>query len=393
MTSSEKITYFAKTNHRSSFIPFGVKQADRLSHTYVIGKTGTGKTTLLETKISQDINANRGVTLIDPHGDLIDRVFNHILSHRKKDLIYFDIPSTQNKWGYNPLKRVSYDKRPLVASGILEILKKQFDSRSWGVKMEHILRNVLLTLLDQPEADFSYIPRLLQDKSYRKTALENVTNSSVKEFWLNEYDKYPPYFRASSIAPIQNKIGAFLSNHIIKSVLINPTKEIKLRKIIDENKILLVNLSKGRIGEDTANLLGGLLISSLGLAAFSRADTSEHTRTPHMLYVDEFQNFTVLSLINMMSELRKYKVGMILANQYLYQLDKDIREAVLGNVGTLISFRVGPNDARYLAKEFYPIFRQEDIINLPNFSIYLKLMINGSPSKPFSADTLLPTDI
>ena len=215
----------------------------------------------------------------------------------------------------------------------------------------------------------------------------------MKEFWLNEYDKYPPYFRASSIAPIQNKIGAFLSNHIIKSVLINPTKEIKLRKIIDENKILLVNLSKGRIGEDTANLLGGLLISSLGLAAFSRADTSEHTRTPHMLYVDEFQNFTVLSLINMMSELRKYKVGMILANQYLYQLDKDIREAVLGNVGTLISFRVGPNDARYLAKEFYPIFRQEDIINLPNFSIYLKLMINGSPSKPFSADTLLPTDI
>lgn len=360
---------------------------------YIVGKTGTGKTTLLETQIIQDIQSGRGLTLIDPHGDLVEKIYQNIPENRKSDVVYMNIPSKDNLWGYNPLKRVSKEKRPLVASGIIEILKKQFDSKSWGVKMEHILRNILLTLLDQPQSDFSDIPRLLNDKSYRKSAIQNITNSSVKDFWIQEYDKYPPYFRASAIAPIQNKIGAFLANHIIKSVLVKPEKEILLRKIIDENKVLLVNLCKGMIGEDTSHLLGGLLITSLGLSAFSRANIPEKERLNHMIYVDEFQNFTTLSLINMLSELRKYKVGMILSNQYLHQLDKDILESVIGNVGTIISFRLGPNDAKYMAQEFYPVFKQEDIINLPNYAIYLKLMIDGVPSKPFSAVTILKEEV
>ncbi|SDP80630.1 type IV secretory system conjugative DNA transfer family protein [Desulforhopalus singaporensis] len=393
MKTKNEISFFAKTNHRNSNQPFGIKQTDRISHTYIIGKTGTGKTTLLETKITQDIQSGRGLALIDPHGDLVENIYQNIPESRRNDVVYINVPDSSNSWGYNPLKRVSIAKRPLVASGILEIFKKQFDSSSWGVRMEHILRNVLLTLLDQPRADFSCIPHILNDKAYRKEAIQCVTNISVKEFWTDEYEKYPVYLRANAIAPIQNKIGAFLANPTVKRILVQPKKEIHVRHIMDKKKILLLNLSKGIIGEDAAHLLGGLLLTSAGLAAFSRADTVEEDRIPFMMYVDEFQNFSTLSLINMLSELRKYKVGLILANQYLHQLEKDIREAVLGNVGTIISFRLGPHDARYMAQEFYPTFNQEDIVNLPNYMIYLKLMIDGMPSKPFSANSLRKEDL
>lgn len=385
----ESISYFAKTDFRNANQKFGIKQNDRLSHMYIIGKTGTGKTTLLETMIYQDIQQGRGMAYIDPHGDSAERVRRSIPEHMKDRLIYLDIPNIDSPWGYNPLKSVPYLKRPLVASGILEIFKKLYDGRSWGVRMEHIFRNVLLTLLDQPKTDFTDIPRILLDKSYRQTASKNIVNPSVREFWLNEYEKYPHILRANAIAPIQNKIGGFLSNPIIKRFLIGYEKEISFREIMDSGKILLVNLAKGKIGEDAAYLLGGLIITSIGLAAFSRSNIQEPSRRPFMLFVDEFQNFTTLSLINMLSELRKFKVGLILANQYLHQLEKDIREAVLGNVGTIISFRLGPADAKYMATEFYPTFKQDDLVRLPNYRVYLKLMIDGTPSKPFSSKTLI----
>ncbi len=393
MNQKSEIVFFAKTNFRNSNIHFGIKQADRLFHTYIIGKTGTGKTTLLETKVVQDIQSGRGLVLIDPHGDLVERIYQYIKKSRRNDVVYINVPDKYNQWGYNPLKKVSPEKRPLVASGILEIFKKQFDSAAWGVRMEHILRNVLLTLLDQQKSDFSLIPRILNDKEYRKESIKYVKNISVRDFWVDEYEKYPVYLRANAIAPIQNKIGAFLANPTVKSILVQPEKEIHVRQLMDQGGILLLNLSKGRIGEDAAHLLGGLFLTATGLASFSRADTKEEDRTPFMMYVDEFQNFSTLSLVNMLSELRKYKVGMILANQYLHQLDKDIREAVLGNVGTIISFRLGPNDARYMAREFYPTFNQKDIVNLPNHMIYLKLMIDGMPSKPFSANSLQKEDL
>jgi len=393
--SFNPITYFAKTNYRNKSDTFGekifgIKQADRLAHLYVIGKTGTGKTTLLENLICQDIESGKGVALIDPHGDLVDRIAKKIPKHRKDDLVYFNVPDSSQPWGYNPLKHVRADKRPLAASGLLEVFKKMWED-SWGPRMEHILRNALLALLDKPDATLPDILKMLIDDNFRKTVAFNTSNQQVKDFWLEEYPKYSFQFRANANAPIQNKVGAFLSDPNLYRILTQPEKTIPIRKIMDEGKILLVNLAKGKIGEDSSSLLGGLLVTTLGLAAFSRADIPEEERQDFYLYIDEFQNFTTLSLANMLSELRKYKIGMILAHQFLYQLEPDIRYAVLGNVGTIISFRLGPKDAAFIAKEFDPIFSATDLINLPNYNIYMKLLIDGAPSKPFSATTIKPT--
>ena len=387
MVKNQDIRYFGRTNFRNSNKIFGIDTVSRLAHTYIIGKTGTGKTTLLETLIRQDINHHTGCAFLDPHGDMVEHIAQHIPESRRKDIVYINATDPNSSWGYNPIRKVSEEKSALAASGMLEIFKKLW-SDAWGVRMEHIFRNVLLTLYAQPKATLDDIPKIFSDKSFRHTCLRNVTNSAVRDFWSDEFDKYTPRLRADAIIPIQNKVGAFLSNPIIRRTIIEPKQELSLRTAMDEGKIILINLAKGQIGEDTAHLLGGLLITALGLAAFSRAELPPPQRRPFIIYVDEFQNFTTLALVNMLSELRKYAVGMILSNQYLDQLDTEIREAVLGNIGTLISFRVGPKDARYIAREFSPVFSIDDIINLPNHHIYLKLLIDGTPSKPFSADTL-----
>lgn len=377
------ITYFAKTDFRNQQRAFGIQQADRLMHTYIIGKTGTGKSTLLHTMIMQDIKTGRGLCLLDPHGDLVSGIKNSIPPEREKDVLYFDIPDVTLKLKYNPFKRVSYEKRSLVASGIIDVFKKLW-SDAWGVKLEHILRYAILTLLDQPQATIADIPKLLLDKSFRNSAIPAIKNESVRNFWLKEFNNYNRY----DLLPVLNKIGGMLAHPAIKRVLIENPQEVSLRKAMDEKKIVLVNLSKGYIGEDVAHILGALFISSLSAAAFSRVDTSEENRTPYMVYLDEFHNFTTLSLVNMFSELRKFKVGLTLAHQYIHQLDDEIRHAVFGNIGTLISFRVGTEDAQHLVKEMLPVFELEDFINLPNYAIYLKLMIDGIPSRPFSAVTL-----
>lgn len=383
-----QINYLAQTNFRSEHKRFGIRQPDRLFHTYIIGKTGTGKTTLLFNQMKQDIEADLGFALIDPHGDLADRIVSEVPENRKDDLVVLDATDPGCEWGYNPLRRVVKEKRSLAASGIIETLKKLYDKKSWGVKMEHILRNVLLTLLDQEEADFSCIPKILLNKNYRRKCLNNLSNEAVLDFWYDEYEKYNPWQKANAIAPILNKVGAFLSNPYLSAVLISDRKQISFRSCLDQGKILIINLAKGRIGEDASMLLGGLLINSISLAAFSRSDLPEEDRKPFLVYVDEFQSFSTLSIANMLSELRKYGVGMILANQFLSQLEKEIRDSVLGNVGTIISFRLGVSDAKYMAQEFHPVFDFDDLVALPNYHIYLKLMINGSPSKPFSAKTL-----
>ena len=361
-----------------------------MAHLYAIGKTGTGKTTMLETLIRQDIESGKGVALIDPHGDLVERIADNIPEHRKDDLVYFNVPDASQPWGYNPLKHVRPDKRPLAASGLLEVFKKMWDD-SWGPRMEHIIRNSLLALLDMPDATLPDILRMLIDEDFRKTVALNTSNQQVKDFWLKEYAKYSYRYQADANAPIQNKVGAFLADPNLNRILTQPEKTIPIRKIMDEGKILLVNLAKGRIGEDSSSILGGLLVTTMGLASFSRADVPEEKRRDFYLYIDEFQNFTTLSLANMLSELRKYKIGMILAHQFLHQLDPDIRYAVLGNVGTIISFRLGPKDADFIAKEFDPKFTGTDLINLPNYHIYLKLLIDGNPSRPFSALTIANT--
>ena len=387
LSSPDPVTFFARTLFRNQRQRFGIKRNDRLSHIYVIGKTGAGKSTLLETMMLQDLGRGEGFTLLDPHGDLVERIAQAIPPQRRKDLIYFDVSDPDQPYGYNPLKRVAPDKRSLAASGILEVFHKTWGERAWGQRMEHILRNALLLLLDQPEATLADLLTLFRDETFRKNAAKNCTNRQVRDFWLLEFPKYAR-FSAEAVAPIQSKVSAFLSDPTLCRVLTTPRQPIQIRKLMDDGKILLVNLAKGKLGEDSAALLGGLLVTTIGLAAFSRADIPEKDRRAHWLYVDEFQSFTTLSLANMLSELRKYKVGMTLAHQYLHQLDPDIRHAVLGNAATLIAFRLGAPDAAYIAREFDPKFNATDVLTLPNYHIYLKLLIDGEPSKPFSATTL-----
>jgi len=385
---NKEISYFAKTNFRNNKRLFGIKQEDRAYHTYIIGKTGAGKTNLLKTKIFQDIKFDRGLCLFDIHGDLIEEIQHLLPQRRKGDVVFLNIPDKDLLLGYNPLKRVSYEKRSLVASSILESFERLSSSKSWGAKLSHILRFILLTLLDQPKADFSDILRIMRDKEYRRKCLKNVINEDVKDFWTKEFYQYTKF----DLVPIYNKIGGFLAHPAIKRVLVENKDTISLRKIMDDKKILLVNLSKGAIGSDSAYLLGSLLLSSFTSASFSRIDTLEENRVPFHLYLDEFQNYTNPSLVNMLSELRKFKVSLTLAHQYLDQLESDIKSAVLGNVGTIISFRLGAFDAQYMMKELFneyqPIFTIGDYVNLPNYHIYLKLMIDGKPSKPFSATTV-----
>ncbi len=380
-------TILGLTNAARRQVAFGIKQADRLSHTYIIGKTGTGKSTLLAAMIRQDLIHGHGCCLVDPHGDLVERIYAAVPEHRLGDVRYFNVPDRTQSYGYNPLRYVKADKRPLAASGMLEVMKKMWPD-AWGVNMEHILRNALLTLLENPGSTLADIPRLLDDKSFRRTVANRLSNEPVKRFWLLEYERYSFQKKADGAGPILNKVGAFLADPTVFKILTAPEEDLHFRQLMDEGGVLLVNLAKGQIGEDAAGLLGGLLVTTLGLAAFTRQDTPEPERRDFFLYLDEFQNFTTHSMANMTSELRKYHVGLVLAHQYLHQLDADVREAVLGNTGTMIAFRLGAHDAAYMAAEFQPAFSQLDFLRLPNYDIYLRLMIDGLPSRPFSATTL-----
>lgn len=381
------VSEFALTFGREPQRPFGIKEGDRLSHIYIIGKTGAGKSTLLRRFAQQDLIAGRGFCLVDPHGDLADQTAADAERSGRTDIINWRVPDPHSPYGYNPLRHVRHDKIPLAVAGILDAFKKLWDE-AWGVRMEHILRNALYALFDTPDALLSDILRLLSEDQYRQDVAKRITNEPVRRFWLKEYPQYSYRYRADGIAPIQNKVGAFLADPMLRRILTEPGQDLHLRQLMDAGAVLIVNLAKGEIGEDSANLLGSLLVSTLYLAAFSRAETEE--RRPFYVYLDEFQSFTTLAIANMAAELRKYGVAMTLAHQYLHQLELDVRHAVLGNAGTLICFRLGAEDATFLAKEFTPVFEMEDLLTLPNYHIYLKLMIDGAPSRPFSARTLSP---
>lgn len=390
-SSNSPITVFAQINFRRHPVVFGIRQADRRAHLYILGKTGTGKSTLLETLMLDDLKNGRGFALLDPHGDLVKKIKPQIPWSRKDEVIDFDVPDSTQSYGFNPLANVSPDKRPLAASGLIQVFKHLWQD-SWGPRLEYILRNCLLSLLDYPNADLSGILKILSDKDFRQKVLPFISNEQIKEFWIKEYDKYTERLRAEAISPIQNKVGAFLVHPILRKILLKPEKPLSLRKVMDEGKILLVNLAKGSLGEDVSNLLGSLLISRFDLAALSRANIPETDRKDYTLYLDEFHNFTTQSLVLMLSELRKYRLSLVLVNQYLTQIEAAIRDAVLGNVGTLVIFRIGAADAETLAPEFTPEFSAPDFTNLPNYHIYLKLMIDGKVSRPFSAVTLPPND-
>lgn len=383
------INYFGLVNYRNQNRKFGIKIDDRRRHVYVVGKTGMGKTTILENMVLNDIYAGHGVGLVDPHGDFAEKIIDYIPSHRINDVVYFNPADIDFPIGFNILETVRAEHKHLVASGLMGVFKKIWPD-VWSSRMEYILNNTLLALLDYPGTTLLGINRLLADDDYRKRVVANLKDPVVKAFWQNEFASYNDKYRQEAVAPIQNKIGQFLSASVIRNIVAQVKSKIDIREIMDSKKIFIMNLSKGRIGEDNSRLLGGMLITKLQLAAMERVDTPEKDRKDFFLYVDEFQNFATESFANILSEARKYRLDLTMAHQYMEQLDENVLAAVIGNVGSLLTFRVGSTDAEILAKEFAPTFVEEDLINLPKYHIYLKLMIDGIASRPFSALTLPP---
>lgn len=387
--SSPDINFFGATNFRNQNRKFGIKLDDRRRHMYVVGKTGMGKTTLLENMVLNDIYAGHGVGLVDPHGDFAEKIVNYIPAHRINDVVYFNPGDLDYPIGFNILETVRPEQKHLVTSGLMGVFKKIWPD-VWSARMEYILNNTILALIDFPGTTLLGINRMLADEEYRNRVVNNSKDPVVKAFWQTEFESYNDRYKQEAVAPIQNKIGQFLSASIIRNIVAQVKSKINIREIMDQKKIFVMNLSKGRIGEDNSRLLGGMLITRLQLAAMERVDMPEKDRKDFFLYVDEFQNFATESFANILSEARKYRLDLIMAHQYMEQLDEKVLAAVIGNVGTMVTFRVGSSDAEILAKEFIPTFVEEDLVNLPKFQVYLKLMIDGVASKPFSSTTLPP---
>jgi CxxC-x17-CxxC domain-containing protein len=389
---AKEINFFAKTNFRNSDKTFGIKIDDRRRHVYVIGKTGMGKTNLVQNMAIQDIHNGSGVAIIDPHGEFAEECLKAVPESRMNDVIYFNPADTEYPIAMNVMEQVNNEYRPLIASGLVGVFKKIW-ADSWGPRLEYLLRNAILALLEYPGATLLGVTRILVDNKYREKVLEKVTDPVIKAFWEEEFTKYNQNFAVEAIAPIQNKIGQFLSSSLIRNIVGQEKSSFSMRDIMDNQKILIMNLSKGRIGEDNSALLGAMMITKIQLSAMERVDISEADRKDFYLYVDEFQNFATESFANILSEARKYRLNLILAHQYIAQLGETVRDAVMGNVGTMITFRVGAADADFLEKEFEPIFYANDLVNLAKYNIYLKLMIDGVATTPFSAVTLSPIDI
>ncbi len=384
--SREPLTFIGETNWRDMRRHFGSRAADRRAHMYVIGKTGTGKSSLLEGMIRQDLLAGHGLALFDPHGDLAERLALWMPESRKADLIYLDVPDPTQQFGFNPLEGVSPLRRSVAANGIVEALKKIF-SEAWGVRLEYILRSALLLLLEQPEATLADVVRLFHDKDFRKEAAERSQNEHVKRFWTIEFEKLGRQ-RAEAVSPIENKLGSLLVDPFVSRILTASKSTFNPRTAMDEGKVLLVNLSKGKIGEAPAMLFGGLLVTALGLAGLGRADMPQKERRDFFIYMDEFQTFTTLALANMLAELRKYSVGLVLANQYMDQIEPEIRTAILGNAGTLVVFRVGAVDAGKLVKELRPDLEPYELTLLRNRTFWIRPLVNGESVEAFTGKTI-----
>ncbi len=387
--SNSEIAVFAQTTFRNEFKKFGIKTDDRRRHMYLIGKTGMGKSTVLENMIIDDIRAGRGVAVVDPHGDLAEKIMQYIPAERVKDVVYFNPADMEYPIAFNVVEQVEHHLQHLVASGLIGVFQKLW-ADSWGPRLEYILRNAILAILDFPGSTLLGVVRMLSDKAYRKRVVSNIKDPVVKAFWEKEFASYADKFASEAVSPIQNKVGQFLSSALMRNIVGQVKSSIDLRDIMDNGKILIMNLSKGRIGEDNSALLGAMMITKIQLAAMSRVDIPEKERRDFYLYIDEFQNFSTDSFANILSEARKYRLDLILAHQYIEQLTEKVKPAVFGNVGTMISFRVGASDAEELAKEFMPTFNEEDLVNLPKYEMYLKLMIDGITSAPFSARGLPP---
>ncbi len=394
MENPERVTYFAATDARGKLVPFGIKSKDRDRHMYVIGKTGMGKSTLLENMAIQDIRNGEGIAFLDPHGATVDRLIDYIPEERIKDVVYFAPFDLEHPIAFNVMEDVGYDKRHLVVSGLMATFKKIWED-AWSARMEYILTNTLLALLEYPDATLLGVNRMYTDKDYRTKVVDNVKDPVVKDFWTKEFANYGDRYTQEATPAIQNKIGQFTGNPLIRNIIGQPKSSFDIRTMMDQKKILIMNLSKGLVGETNMRLLGSMLTTRLFLGAMSRANlsASELAKHPHFyFYVDEFQNFANQTFAEILSESRKYKLNLIITNQYIEQMEEEVRDAVFGNVGTTVAFRVGPFDAEVLETVFMPKFLKEDVVGLDKRQIYLTLMIDGVGSAPFSAVTIPPIE-
>jgi energy-coupling factor transporter ATP-binding protein EcfA2 len=388
----KSINFFAQAEFKNKEQIFGIKEADRRKHVYIIGKTGAGKSTLIANMAIDDIRRDRGIGIVDPHGDLSEVILDYIPKRRLNDVVYLEAFDTERPFKLNVLEVHNAEQKHLVASGIIAIFSKLYGN-SWGPRLEYILRNVILTLLEIPGATMVDMLRLLSDGSYRKRVIHDIQDPVIKNFWEGEFEKMPDKLRAESVSPIQNKVGQFVTSTMVRQIIGSSKSTINLAEIMDEGKILILNLSQGKLGEDNASLLGAMIITQIQLAAMGRSYSKEEDRKDFFLYVDEFQNFATESFIKILSEARKYRLSLTLANQYVDQLEEEIQHAIFGNVGTLISFVVGAKDSLTLSKEYGEIYTEADLVSLGKFDIVLKLSVDNMTSSPFPARTLpLPSN-
>jgi type IV secretory pathway TraG/TraD family ATPase VirD4 len=388
MTHKDDVCLFAETDFRHQHRRFGILRQDRRHHVYILGKTGMGKSTLLERLICADLEAGAGLAVLDPHGDLVRRVLDYLPERRRQEVLYFDPADEQHALPFNILQDTA-SRQYLIVSGILGAFKKVWGD-SWGPRMEHIFRYALLGLLATPNATLLDVPRILLDKEFRDRTLWFVEDPQVRAFFKEEFERYAASFRQEAVSPILNKVGHFLANPALRGILGQKDNQVQFREMMDEGRVFLANLSKGALGEDSSALLGALLLSQIERVALSRVDLLEGERRDFYLFVDEFSHFATESFVGMLSEARKYGLNLTICNQFLAQLEDEMRAAIFGNVGTLIAFQVSAEDAEYLVREFTPIFTEEDLVAIPRFHVYLKLMIEGKASQPFSARTLPP---
>jgi len=388
----EGMTLLGKTNFRGANHEFGIKTLDRRRHMYIIGKTGMGKSTLLENMIFSDIQAGKGVGVVDPHGDLADAVLNFVPANRTNDVVIFNPADRDNPVAFNMMENVDPAFNTIVCSGLVGIFKKIY-ADSWGPRLEHILRNTILSLLEYPNTTMLGITRMLQDASFRKKVIRKITDPVVKAFWLNEFEMMQDRQRIEAISPILNKVGQFLASPIVRNIVGQPKSAVDLRFMMDRKKIIIVNLSKGLIGEDISSLLGSMIITKFQLDAMSRANIPEKDRTDFYLYVDEFQNFATDSFATILSEARKYRLNLTMANQYIAQMPDEVRDAVFGNVGSILSFQVGFDDAEYLSQQYSEEVLPNDLVSLNKYTAYMRLLVDGMPTKTFSLDALPPPSL
>lgn len=383
----KKINFFGKTLYKNRDTIFGIKDIDRRRHVWVIGKTGTGKSTLLENMSIDDLKKDRGICYIDPHGDAVELLLEYVPKRRVNDVIYFNPADREFPIHINPLEVQNKQEAELVVSGMMAIFTKIW-ANVWSARMEYILRNTLLTLALSKDKTLNDVITILTNKAYRNSVVATIDDLILKRYWTEEYDKMPPNLQQEAISAILNKVGQFITSPMIRNIISNTKSTVKLDDAMNEGKIVLANLSQGRLGEDNSALLGAMLITKLQISAMHRVEIKEEERKDFYLYVDEFQNFATNSFIKILSEARKYRLNIMLANQYMAQIPEDVQKAILGNAGTIACFALGASDSEILHREFAEVFSQNDLVNLSKYQIAIKMMIDGQTSRPFVANTL-----